>query len=415
MNYSTKNMKANKLGIFLYNRLFDSLIQSNFWLYINDYLQHDNGTRIYLITYEDDRFPLTTEQEKLVAAWKDKGLVWVKLKWNPGTSILSKTKDILKGFLAVTQLRVKGCTHFVSLASVAGSFLYLYHIVLRFKFFLYQFEPHSEYAIDNNMWPKNSLQYKISHFLERKAAENAKVIASGTKFMEERLKAEWKVKAAFFKIPTVANDKKFLFSEQNRALMREKLGFNDSTNVLFYPGKFGDLYYREETAFMFKWILEEDQNFHFLIVTPHKDEEIIAMMDQAKVEASSYTIAHSNYDDIHHYFAAADFAVIAVPPGPSKKFISNIKVGEYLTAGLPFLITEGISEDYIYATDKKVGVVVKDFKEDYIKKAIPEIQAYLKMDREALRNHCRKVGLEYRGFDNLNKTFKNAVTSLFSK
>lgn len=409
-------MEQNKLGIFLYNRLFDSLIQSNFWLYINDYLRNNKESNaiFYLITYEDYRFPITTEQQKLVEEWQTNGLIWIQLKWTPGTSIISKTKDILKGFVVILRLRLKGCKHFVSLASVAGSFLYLYHVILQFKFFLYQFEPHSEYAIDNNMWSKSSLQYKVSHYLERKAAENAKVIASGTKFMEERLKNKWKVKATFFKIPTVANDKKFLFSKQNRNAMRKKLNLSDSTKVLFYPGKFGDLYYREETAFMFKWIIEEDDNFHFLIVTPHKDEEVIALMDKANVDASYYTIAHSNYEDIHHYFAAADFAVIAVPPGPSKKFISNIKVGEYLTAGLPFLITEGISEDYIYATEKKVGVVVKDFKEEYIKKAIPEIQHYFTKDKTTLRKHCREVGLEYRGFDNLNKTFKNAVTSLFT-
>lgn len=408
-------MKQKKLGIFLYNRLFDSLIQSNFWLYINDYLENNKNTTFYLITYEDERHPLSKEQLLLVEKWESQGLVWIQLKWTPGTSIVSKSEDILKGFIAIIRLRLKGCTHFISLASVAGSFLYLYHVMLRFKFFLYQFEPHSEYAIDNNMWPKESFQFKISHYLERKAAENANVIASGTKFMQERLKNEWKVEASFFKIPTVANDKKFLFSDQNRKSMRSKLGYSDSTKVLFYPGKFGDLYYKEETAFMFKWIHEEDKNFHFLIVTPHTDEEVIALMKSAKVDRDCYTIAHSDYKDIHHYFAAADFAVIAVPPGPSKKFISNIKVGEYLTAGLPFLITEGISEDYIYATEKQVGVVVKDFKEEYIKKAVPEILHYLTKDKTALRKHCRQVGLEYRGFDILNKTFKNAVTLLLSK
>ncbi len=408
-------MQQKKLGIFLYNRLFDPLIQSNFWLYINDYLQKNanNDYSLYLITYEDPKHPLTKEQLQLVEDWEAKGLIWKPLKWNAGIGVISKSKDIIKGFFAIASLRTKGVAHFISLASVAGSFLYLYFFILRFKYFLYQFEPHSEYAIDNNMWAKNSFQYKISHFLERKAAENAKIIASGTKFMQHRLNNEWKVKSTFFKIPTVANDKKFLFSEENRTAIRKNLGFSHTTKVLFYPGKFGDLYYKEETAFMFKWILEEDNSFHFLIVTPHKDEEVIALMNEAKVDPSYYTIAHSSYDDIHHYFSAADFAVIAVPPGPSKKFISNIKVGEYLTAGLPFLITEGISEDYIYATEKQVGVVVKDFEETYIKKAVPEIQAYLSKNKADLRKHCRTVGLEYRGFENLNKTFKKAVSSLF--
>lgn len=409
-------MKTRKLGIFLYNRLFDSLIQSNFWLYIDDYLQHnkDGAFTFYLITYEDDRFPLTPEQQQLVEDWKTKGLIWKPLRWNPGTNLFSKAKDIIQGFFAVMAFRLRGCKHFVSLASVAGSFLYLYYLLLRIDFFLYQYEPHSEYAIDNKMWREGSLQHRISNFLERKAAESAKVIASGTRFMQQRLVEEWKVKASFFKIPTVANDKKFIFSQANRDAMRMRLGFNDQTRVLFYPGKFGDLYYREETAFMFKWLWEEDSSLHFLIVTPHQDEEVHALFHLAGMEKSTYTIAHSDYSGIHHYFAAADFAVIAVPPGPSKKFISNIKVGEYLTAGLPFLITAGISEDYLYATEKNVGVVVEDFKEEYVKRAFPEMDRFLKMDRNELRQHCRQVGLDYRGFENLNKVFKKAILTLFS-
>lgn len=409
-------MKRKKLGIFLYNRLFDPLIQSNFWLYINHYLTSPAGSDmvIYLVTYEDKRFPLTPDQVKLVSDWQSRGLVWRQLRWNRGTGIFPKTIDILQGFLAVGWLRLRGCGHFVSLASVAGSYLYLYYVVLRFDFFLYQFEPHSEYAIDNNMWKEGSVQYRVAHYLERKAAESAKVIASGTHFMGIRLKDEWKVRAEFFRIPTVANDKKFLFSQSNRDKTRAKLGFAANAKVLLYPGKFGDLYYREETAYMFKWIWEEDHTFHFLIVTPHRDEEVVDLFNKAKADPSTYTIVHSDYDHIHEYYWASDFAVIAVPSGPSKKFISNIKVGEYLCAGLPFLIIEGISEDYLYAINERVGVVVKDFKYEYIKSSIPEIEKYLAQDRESLRHHCREVGLAYRGFDNLNVIFRKAVHSLYN-
>lgn len=404
-----------KVTIFLYNRLFDPLIQSNFWLYINDFLDDtDNVIDFHLITYENPLFPLTLEQQELVKEWKKKGLKWSPLRWNPGTGFKAKMLDIIQGFFVVMKLRIKGYKHVVSLASVAGTFVYLYSLLIGVRFFLYQFEPHSEYAIDNKMWPKESYQYRLSHFLEKKAAFAAKVIASGTKFMKERLKDEWKVNGEFFKIPTVANDQKFIFNETSRQAIRQKLGIAEQTPVLFYPGKFGDLYYREETAFMFKWLKESIPDLHFLIVTPHQDEEVVALFDQAKVDSESYTIAHSGYEDIHLYYCAADFAVIAVPPGPSKKFISNIKVGEYLCAGLPFLITEGISEDYVYATEKKVGVVVKDFKEQYVRNAAKEISAFLEMNRTELRSHCREVGLDYRGFNKLNQIFKKAIYELVS-
>ena len=108
-------MQNKKLGVFLYNRFFDSLNQSNLWLYINNYLQNnlDNGTEIYLISYEDKNYPLSDEQTRQVTDWKSKGLIWKQLNWNPGTSIMAKGKDILKGFGAVAYYRYKGCKHFI--------------------------------------------------------------------------------------------------------------------------------------------------------------------------------------------------------------------------------------------------------------------------------------------------------------
>lgn len=404
-----------KIILFLYNRLFDPLIQSNFWLYINDYLEDENNPyQFHLVTYENPEFPLTAEQKLLVEKWKSQGLEWSTLTWHQGSGLKQKFIDLFNGFRRVMKLRFKGYKHIVTLGSIAGTYAYLYTIPLRLKLFLYQFEPHSEYAIDNGMWSKDSKQYKISHYLEKRAARAAKVVASGTVFMQKRVKDIWQSKAEFFRIPTVANDKKFIFNQQDREEIRKRYNIAMDKWVLYYPGKFGDLYYKKEFAWMYKWLKEEEPRLHLLIVTPHTDEEIHKLFEIASVEKEDYTIAHCDYKDIHKYASASDFAIISVPPGPSKKFISNIKVGEYLCAGMPFLITKGISEDYIYATEKDVGVVVDDFVEVDVKKAWPEIREYLQRDPEQLRNHCREVGLDYRGFDGLNKKFKDAIAFLIS-
>ena len=407
--------KTAKVCIFLYNRFFDPLIQGNFWLYIDDYLQDPNNViGFHLITYEDPRFLPTPAQQLLFERWRQRGLEWTQLQWHPGTGISNKLADIWVGFLAMLKLRSKGYRHIVTLGSVAGSYAYLYGRLLGMRLFLYQFEPHSEYAIDNGMWSEKSLVYKVAHFLERRAAGFASVIASGTRFMQQRLEKDWRVAGRFFKIATVANNRKFTFNQGERDQMRERLGLRDDQWVLFYPGKFGSLYYSDETAWMYRWLHELEPRLHFLIVTPHTDDEINTIFDRVGLTRTSYTICHSDYADIHAYFFAADFAVIAVPPGPSKLFISNIKVGEYLCAGLPFLITRGVSEDYLVAEEKDVGVVVNDFRESDIKAAWPAIKRYLQMNPEVRRNHCREVGLGYRGFETLNPIFKSAIMHLIT-
>lgn len=399
--------------IYLYNRLFDPLIQGNFWLYIRDLLDNPlPGVSFHVVTYEDSRFPLTDDQRKQLAHWQEKGLGWTALTWHPGIGISQKLKDVLAGWRVLARLRRQGAKQIITLGSVAGSYGYLYGRSLGMPLFLYQFEPHSEYAIDNGMWLEGSLQHRLAAALERKAARYATVIASGTNYMQERLRQVWHASGRFVKIPTVANDRKFHFDQALRQQTRQQLGLSDDAHLLFYPGKFGGLYYQVETAWMFRWLRDLEPRLHFLIVTPHLDAEVHALFEEAGVPRYAYSIRHSDYPDIHRYYFAADFAVISVPPGPSKKFISNIKVGEYLCAGLPFLITRGVSEDHLVAEQQDVGVVVDDFVESEIKAAWPEIKAFLAQPHEQRRAHCRAVGLDYRGFDTLNPRFRSAVETL---
>lgn len=408
-------LKNKKIIIFLYNRFFDPLIQANFWLYIDDYLKDPaSGIKFHLITYEDERFPLTTHQHALAERWQSQGLGWTKLSWHPGTELPKKFVDLWHGGMAVLKLRLRGFKNIISYGSISSAFAYLYGTLLGCRLFIHTFEPHSEYATDSGMWSRSSLTFKSLNYLERRAACFAVSVASGTLFMENRLKSDWKIKGKFFKIPSVADDKKFLYSQSLREITRKELNLPPGQPVIFYPGKFGGLYYRMETALMYRWFLDLEPRLHFLVVTPNAAEEVHGIFADAGVPKNTYTIIHSSYSDIHRYFFAADFAVVAVPPGPSRKFVSNIKVGEYLCAGLPYLICKGVSEDYLVATEKDVGVVVDDFGEYNIKSQWPAVKRFLEMDPDFRRRHCRDVGLAYRGFDSLNPVFKSAMNHLLS-
>ena len=142
--------------IYLYNRLFDPLIQGNFWLYIRDLLDQPlPGVRLHVVTYEDPRFPITSRQKQQINHWQQQGLRWTALTWHPGTSLINKLKDLLAGW-RVLALAASRCSsdHYPWISR--GSYGYIYGRSLGMRLFLYQFEPHSEYAIDNGMWPKEA-------------------------------------------------------------------------------------------------------------------------------------------------------------------------------------------------------------------------------------------------------------------
>ena len=402
--------------IFLYNRLFDPLIQGNFWLYIKSYLADQNApVRFHVITFEDSRHPLTDEQKELVAKWQAQGLEWTALKWHPGMGLMQKFRDVLSGFTAVARLRMKGHRHIVALGSVAGSFAYMCAAPLRMRLFLYQYEPHSEVSRDAGAWTEASRQFRLARFFERKSAEYAHVIASGTRFMGERLKDEWGVRAEFFRVPTVVNEDKFDHDPDVGAQVRAELGLAPDQPVLFYTGKFGGLYYDVEIAQAFGWLRDYDPQLHLLIVTPNEDEYVHGLFARACIDPAHYSICHSSYEEIERYYFAGDLGLITIPPGPGQKFRSSIKVGEYLCSGMPFLTPTGVSEDYLHALEQDVGVVVDDFSEAAIRGAWPEIRRYLEMDRDTRRSHCREFGIAYRGFSSLNPVFRTAIEALCAK
>lgn len=402
--------------IFLYNRLFDPLIQGNFWLYIKSYLDDPTSpVRFHVITFEDSRHPLTMDQKALAEVWRSQGLEWTPLKWHPGMSLWQKFIDVLSGLVIVARLRREGFRHVVALGSVAGSFAYICAVTLRMRLFLYQYEPHSEVSRDAGAWDPNSIQYRLARFFERASAKYAHVIASGTRFMGERLQNEWNVRAAFFRIPTVVNEDKFKFDPKIASTMRNRLGLEPDQPVLFYTGKFGGLYYSVEIAQAFALLREYEPRLHMLIVTPNEDKYVHELFDKSGVDRNFYSICHSSYDEIERFYFVGDLGLITIPPGPGQMFRSSIKVGEYLCSGMPFLTPAGVSEDYIHATEQDVGVVVDDFSEPAIRGAWGEIKRYLSMDRAERRLRCRAFGIEYRGFSSLNPVFRKAVDALIAK
>jgi hypothetical protein len=409
------SMKSKTI-LYLYNQLFDPVIQSNIFLYVKDIVATPgNQHRFAIVTFETKQTLADQERiEKVKADLAQLNVLWYPCQWHPGTSLFLKLIDLLASFYRVGRLRFSGYGQIISLASVAGSYAYLFSVVLRMRLYLYQYEPHSEYEVDSGTYGRESLTFKILNTLEKRAAFFASVISSGTHHMIDRL-TEWGVKAALYRIPSVTNENKFKFSAADRIEIRRKYGIPDEKWVLYYPGKFGGLYFTEETVDMFEVLLNRDPRFHAVVVTPNDLTEIESYFTKRSIPKDRFTVTRSTFDNIQKYNSAADFAVIAVPPGPSKKFVSNIKVGEYLCSGLPYLICKGVSEDDEYAINYNVGVVVDDFSKDQIELACEKIIRILSQPDLERRSRCRKVGEEYRGFANLKLEFRKAFYQLITK
>lgn len=398
--------------VFVYNSFSDPLFQSNLYQYILKYQKSYPGkVRFTVISFEQAEFGLNAdERSKIHTDLKMLNIEWIPLKWHTGQpKILIKAFDLLISVLTVAKLRLRGYRQVVSLGTVAGAFSQLISEIFRLKHFNYQYEPHGEFLRDFGLI--GSLPFKILNFLEDRIGKKAEVIATGTNHMLDRLHTRNRTENLFL-VPSCVDERRFVFSAQAREEIRAKLSLSPDQYVFVYAGKLGGIYYDEELLDLFSVFAEKIERSYFLILTGQPIAPLEERMIQKGIDRNLFCILKAHFSEMPNYLSAADFGLVSVPPLPSQKFRSPIKVGEYLCCGLPYLVCEGVSEDDHYAQEYQVGVVVNNFDVDSLERSIPEIQNFLKEKKERLRERCRKIGISYRGFDSLSVTMNQAFERL---
>ncbi|MGI4862324.1 MAG: hypothetical protein ACRYFZ_00260 [Janthinobacterium lividum] len=404
-------MKTRSVIVYVYNSADDPLFKGNLLPLLMQMSSRQLDLRFELITYEQVQYPLTAQQRaERQREWAAANINWHPLTWHSGSmKLLKKTYDLTVGLLLCAKLRLAGAQSILAMCTVAGSFAFIIAKILGLRYFGYQYEPHSEFMRDCGVWPEQSLAYRGLHYVEGLVGRHADILSTGTSHMIDRLEA-WHSPARAYRLPTGVDETRFQFTAEGRARVRARHHLPADQPVVLYLGKFGDLYYDHEVAELFRALLDKLPNLHFLVATPDPPARIAAMMGQAGLPPERVTITRSAYEEVPAYISAADFGIVAVPPLPSQRFRSPIKVGEYLCCGLPYLVCQGVSEDDAVALRDHVGVVVEGFTPAEAWRVVPQIEALLTEDKNTLRARCRQAGIAYRGLDQFvtvaNEIFK---------
>jgi len=179
---------------------------------------------------------------------------------------------------------------------------------------------------------------------------------------------------------------------------------------LLYLGKFGGLYYNTEIARFCQILFEKDPNLFFLIVTPNDHYQINQMFLSTGLNSTDFVITEAfSVTEVIEYISASDIGLNAIPPSPSQKYRSPVKVAEYLMCGLPYITCKGISEDDIYAKQYNIGAVVNSFSRTDILASIDSINKLIYNDRTSLSQKCREIGISYRAKSNVDKILSNIL------
>lgn len=377
-------------------------------------LNHDSRYGFHAITYEQERFLIPArERPAFDSSLRAENIHHYPLRWGPGR-LSRKAWEFMRAFWLSARIRLRHRPRAIlALGNVAGAFGYIIGRALGMKVIIFTYEPHSEFMRDCGVWSATSLKYRLLHLMEYQMGIHADYIATGTLHMVNRLRA-WGSRAKVVRIPSCVDDERFLHLPEARAQIRGRLEATGRP-VFVYAGKFGDLYYNDEIATLCAKLRELIPDSYFLVLTPNPVEEVRPLFErQGLAKPQDLHVTFAEFEDMPRWLSAADMGIVAVPPLPSQRYRSPIKVGEYLACGLPYIVCRGVSEDDIWAEKHNVGVVLDSFTDDSIRRERSRIRGLLDEEPTSRRGRCREVGLAYRGKSVAVEGFAKILDEIYS-
>ena len=382
--------------VLIYNSYRDPLYQNLIHSFLLRQAELNPEYRFELLTFEQKRYALSkSHKQKEMAQLSGKGIHWHPLAYHSGSwMFFVKSYDLLSAFIQTLRLhRQHQLKAVISFANASAAIGVIVSKLIRSKLVVYSFEPHHEFLAEFGIWRRRGWRYRLLKQAENLTLKKATHIITGTKYLAEKIKPLTAAKV--YRAPSAVDPEAFQFNAAAREKWRNLWGI-ERQHVVIYVGKFGGIYYGEEIP-QFCANLASRAPFFFVFITQQDHDEVRELLKEHGLKNDQFYLGSANSRSaIAGLNSAADIGLTAIPPYPSQRYRSPVKVGEYLMSGLPYITCEGVSEDDDVAEQSDVGIVLKDLGTPMRDKKLIALLELLSQDKPILRERCRKAGIDYR-------------------
>lgn len=159
-------------------------------------------------------------------------------------------------------------------------------------------------------------------------------------------------------IPGAADKEHFFFDLKLRNKIRKELHISEDTDCYVYTGKLGFQWHMKDFIFeTMSEITNRNETSLFLCITP--EVEIAENLTKKyNFNLNRILIKPAQYSEINEYLNAADFGILFRADITTNNVASPTKFPEYILAGLPVIISEGIGDYSDYVTKKNFGLTI---------------------------------------------------------
>lgn len=188
------------------------------------------------------------------------------------------------------------------------------------------------------------------------AVAGAEHVLAVSSVLRDRLVERWGLDARRSTVvPCVADRDKFHPDEHDRAATRRELGLEDRF-VVIYPGRFGRWHYTPEMFAVVRGMMDADPKVHLLVLTP--EGEAANALARKTLPEGRYSILSAAHHEVPRYLRAADLGILLRAPDPLNEVACPTKFAEFVTSGLPVMISAGIGDCSRFVAERDAGIVL---------------------------------------------------------
>lgn len=160
-------------------------------------------------------------------------------------------------------------------------------------------------------------------------------------------------------IPSCFDEKKIYFDGAARQAIRAEYGWDDTHTVLIYSGGTAIWQRLPDIIDVFAAMYALDSSYRFLCMTPDVTE-MRALLEASGLSAAVYVVGSCLQTEIYRYLSGADLGIVMRADDVVNNVSSPMKIAEYLGAGLPLVLTQGIGDYSELVPQNGLGIVVDE-------------------------------------------------------
>jgi len=269
------------------------------------------------------------------------------------------------------------------------------------------FDPRSpfiEEGVLSEKFKKGSITYKFWKSMEKRIWKKSDVSILITRSYLELFQNLSSHKTSYALIPNNVDSERFRPDPELRLSVRRKLGFQPEEIVFCYSGSLGKLWNNPCVyAHFIKMLRSSPLRYRFLFLTTHVSALMAAFKDNGIVPAE-YVALSASLNEVPGYLAASDFGLNLMAHPDIRLGIKSV---EYLSMGLPLIITANVLGACEIVEKYNVGYIIRDLNQVNF----PEFIQFVR-NRKEYSMRSRKTALEIFSTAIVGKKYSELYRSL---